>query len=289
MALQNSYNLSLRPTNSKTNKDYAATILPVATFDSCEGFWAAFSRCPRPDGTTTPVDTHLFKTGIQPIWEDEANRRGGKWIVRIPKGVAGHYWETIVLSIIGEQFDVGNEICGAVLSVRFSEDIIAIWNRHASNIDALHKIRDMLYKLLKLPDMVKIDYKPHDKSLHEIAPGRLAQLNGTQQRGGPVGHRGNERGGHHRGADQRNQGRFSRGPPRTNERRDRAQGSGMQRSPGRQNERRDERREQMGKPAVPGSVPRSPTRKQQRFDTTMAVDRGSDPPANTGAPEGRWR
>lgn len=258
MALQNSYNLSLRPTNSKTNKDYAATILPVATFDSCEGFWAAFSRCPRPDATTTPVDTHIFKTGIQPIWEDEANRRGGKWIVRIPKGIAGHYWETIVLSIIGEQFDVGNEICGAVLSVRFSEDIIAIWNRHASNIDALHKIRDMLYKLLKLPDMVKIDYKPHDKSLHEIAPGRLAKLNGTQ-RGAPVGHRGNERGGHHRGADQRNQGRFSRGPPRNNERRDRAQGGGMQRSPGRQNERRDERRQQ------------------------------PDPPANTGAPEGRWR
>ena len=64
--------------------------------------------------------SHLFKTGIQPIWEDEANRRGGKWIVRIPKGLAGYYWERVVLSIIGEQFDVGNEICGAVLSVRFN-------------------------------------------------------------------------------------------------------------------------------------------------------------------------
>ena len=184
--LQNSYQLSIRPTKAKSD-NYASSILPVATFDSCEGFWAAFSRCPRPNTSSAnpssnPVDTHLFKTGIQPIWEDEANRRGGKWIVRIPKGLAGYYWERVVLSIIGEQFDVGNEICGAVLSVRFNEDIIAIWNRHASNVDALHKIRDMLYRILKLPHMVQLDYKPHDKSLHEIAPAHLAQLNNGTRR-----------------------------------------------------------------------------------------------------------
>ena len=35
------------------------------------------------------------------------------------------------MAIIGEQYDVGNEICGAVLSIRFQEDIISIWNRNA--------------------------------------------------------------------------------------------------------------------------------------------------------------
>lgn len=46
-----------------------------------------------------------------------------------------------VLAIIGEQFDVGNEICGAVVSVRSSEDIISVWNRNADNGDALNKIQ----------------------------------------------------------------------------------------------------------------------------------------------------
>ena len=35
-------------------------------------------------------------------------------MIRLKKGLASHYWEEIVLAIIGEQFDVGNEICGAV-------------------------------------------------------------------------------------------------------------------------------------------------------------------------------
>jgi hypothetical protein len=39
---------------------------------------------------------------------------GGKWMVKLKKGLASSYWEEIVLAMIGEQFDVGNEICGAV-------------------------------------------------------------------------------------------------------------------------------------------------------------------------------
>ena len=46
-----------------------------------------------------------------------------------------------LLSIIGEQFDVGNEICGAVVSLRQSEDILSVWNRNADNLDAVNKIR----------------------------------------------------------------------------------------------------------------------------------------------------
>lgn len=38
-----------------------------------------------------------------------------------------------LLAIIGEQFIVGNEICGAVISVRGNEDIISLWNRTAND------------------------------------------------------------------------------------------------------------------------------------------------------------
>ena len=39
--------------------------------------------------------------------------------MRLKKGLASRAWENLVLAIIGEQFDVGNEICGAVVSVRY--------------------------------------------------------------------------------------------------------------------------------------------------------------------------
>jgi translation initiation factor 4E len=37
------------------------------------------------------------------------------------------------LALIGEQFDHGDEICGAVVSVRARQEKIAIWTKNASN------------------------------------------------------------------------------------------------------------------------------------------------------------
>ena len=51
------------------------------------------------------------------------------------------YWEELLFAIIGEQFDVGHEICGAVVSIRADNDIISVWNKSADNPDATNKIR----------------------------------------------------------------------------------------------------------------------------------------------------
>lgn len=51
--------------------------------------------------------------------KDEANQRGGKWIVRLRKGLVSRCWENLVMAMLGEQFMVGEEICGAVVSIRF--------------------------------------------------------------------------------------------------------------------------------------------------------------------------
>ena len=61
--------------------------------------------------------------------------------MRLKKGLASVLWEEIVLSVIGEQFDVGHEICGAVMSVWHNEDIISVWNKTADNVEATSKIR----------------------------------------------------------------------------------------------------------------------------------------------------
>lgn len=95
----------------------------------------------RPNDFKTTTDYHLFKDGVKPTWEDPQNKNGGKWMVRLKKGLASRLWEEVVLAIIGEQFDVGHEICGAVCSVRNNEDIISVWNKTADNEEATSKIR----------------------------------------------------------------------------------------------------------------------------------------------------
>ena len=37
------------------------------------------------------------------------------------------------MALIGEQFEYGDEICGAVLSLRGMQDTIAIWTKDATN------------------------------------------------------------------------------------------------------------------------------------------------------------
>ena len=65
------------------------------------------------------------------MWEDEENKRGGKWIMRLKKGIADRYWEDLLLALIGDQFaEAGEEVCGAVVSVRSGEDVFSIWTKN---------------------------------------------------------------------------------------------------------------------------------------------------------------
>jgi len=44
-------------------------------------------------------------------------------ILRLRKGLASRCWENLVLAMLGEQFMVGEEICGAVVSIRYQVSI----------------------------------------------------------------------------------------------------------------------------------------------------------------------
>lgn len=107
------------PTNSNSNINYDANLRLVGTFNSVEKFWSYYAHMSKPHDLVGHADIHLFKDGIRPLWEDDANKNGGKWIVRLKKGLANRCWENLILAILGEQFMVGDEICGAVVSVRF--------------------------------------------------------------------------------------------------------------------------------------------------------------------------
>ncbi|KAF1332177.1 Eukaryotic initiation factor 4e, partial [Globisporangium splendens] len=163
-----------------------------------QGFWRIYNHLMRPNDLPNTMDYHLFKTGIKPMWEDGANRRGGKWMVRLRKGIASRYWEDLVLAIVGEQFDVGNEICGAVISVRYNEDIISLWNRNADNNEALYRIRDTMRKVLNLPQFIALEYKRHDASLTDNSSFRNTTLWRSDSKTGGDGNTGGQNAGEQR-------------------------------------------------------------------------------------------
>lgn len=118
-----------RPPTPK-HSDYEKSTIAIASISTVEAFWTVYSHMKRPSLLPSVSDYHIFKKGIRPVWEDEANKKGGKWIVRLKKGVADRYWEDLLLAMIGDQFaEAGDEVCGAVLSVRGGEDVLSVWTR----------------------------------------------------------------------------------------------------------------------------------------------------------------
>ncbi|XP_064878112.1 eukaryotic translation initiation factor 4E type 2-like [Oncorhynchus nerka] len=108
--------------------------------------------------------------------KDEANKNGGKWIIRLRKGLASRFWENIILAMLGEQFMVGEEICGVVVSIRFQEDILSIWNKTASDQVTTSRIRDTLRRVLNLPPNTIMEYKTHNDSLKDNSSFRNTKI-----------------------------------------------------------------------------------------------------------------
>lgn len=118
-----------------------------------EDFWSTYNYMVRPNDLPNTTDYHLFRSGIKPTWEDSNNSRGGKFILRLRKGLASNYFENLIFAIIGETLAPGHEedVCGVVMSVRLSEDILSVWNRESNNRDARDKIGEGIRKVLQLP------------------------------------------------------------------------------------------------------------------------------------------
>ncbi|GBP65635.1 Eukaryotic translation initiation factor 4E type 2 [Eumeta japonica] len=140
---------------------YGQALRLVGRVSSVEQWWGLYCHLARPAELPPLSDLHLFKVGIKPMWEDPANVNGGKWVVRLRKGQTGRAWEDLCMAMLGEQFMVGPELCGVVLSVRFQEDYLAVWHRTASDAAVVARVRDTLRRVLQLSSTVPLEYKAH--------------------------------------------------------------------------------------------------------------------------------
>lgn len=121
----------------------------VITFDSVEEFWGLYNNIVPPSQLPQKANYYLFKEGIIPAWEDEANKNGGKWSIQLPRdknrNVVDKMWLYTMLAAIGETFDPlltsgeGGDapqslITGVIVSTRPQFYRISIWTRTAPTL-----------------------------------------------------------------------------------------------------------------------------------------------------------
>ncbi|XP_062443296.1 eukaryotic translation initiation factor 4E type 1B isoform X1 [Rhea pennata] len=67
------------------SKMWQANLRLVTKFSTVEDFWALYSHIQLASKLTSGCDYSLFKDGIEPMWEDNRNKRGGRWLITLAK------------------------------------------------------------------------------------------------------------------------------------------------------------------------------------------------------------
>lgn len=157
----------LRRGAGSREENYGSSIREIASFATVEHFWAVYNHLQRPNHLSPPTDLFLFRHGIQPMWEDEANSAGGRLLLRIRKTVSARAFEDLALCLIGEQFDSPEAVCGIACAVRFQDDVLAIWLRSSDNQGVIHSVGNTAKRALDLsPSSIVRDweFKAHNRS-----------------------------------------------------------------------------------------------------------------------------
>ncbi|PHU21202.1 Eukaryotic translation initiation factor isoform 4E-2 [Capsicum chinense] len=149
----------------KQGAAWGSSLKKAYTFDTVEEFWSLYDQIFKPSKLTVNADFHLFKTGIEPKWEDPECANGGKWTVTSSrKANLETMWLETLMALVGEQFDDSEDICGVVASVRRSQDKLSLWTKTATNEAAQMGIGR---KWKEIIDTEKISYSFHDDSKRE--------------------------------------------------------------------------------------------------------------------------
>lgn len=116
--------------------NYAEHLREVASFDTIEDFWALFNNLMQPSELAVGNTYNLFKSGIEPKWEDVQNEAGGEWRLHnrgSRKTKLDELWINTVLTVIGEGFspEESDDIAGIVVNIKKGTDRIAIWTKTA--------------------------------------------------------------------------------------------------------------------------------------------------------------
>jgi len=141
----------------------------IASFDTVEDFWSLYNHIKLASELRMGCDYSLFKTGIKPMWEDNRNKLGGRWLINLDKKQRANdldrFWLDIILCLIGEAFENSEDVCGAVVNIRAKGDKIGVWTSNATNQEAVMEIGRKLKERLRIKTKDMIGYQAHKDTI----------------------------------------------------------------------------------------------------------------------------
>ena len=152
--------INQQPGKTLDKKEYENQVKKIAEFDTIEDFWSIFQHLRKPDSCRPGIEFQMFKNPIMPMWEDEYNKNGGKFSIKLRKDYTTIIWEEMIFALIGGVLpkEVKDELNGIVVSSRKEFNVLQIWFRnYNSNITA--DIEQCIRDLLQIPNEVDLEIK----------------------------------------------------------------------------------------------------------------------------------
>eukprot|EP01025_Chloroclados_australasicus_P044621 TRINITY_DN4849_c0_g1_i1.p1 TRINITY_DN4849_c0_g1~~TRINITY_DN4849_c0_g1_i1.p1 ORF type:complete len:238 (-),score=36.49 TRINITY_DN4849_c0_g1_i1:326-1039(-) len=155
----------------KNDKNWQDSMQQLCTIGCVEDFWRLFNNVIAPGSLKPRADLYFFKENVKPDWEEPVNQDGGCWSLLVPKSseskvLLDRWWMNMLMEVVGEQFDHGEEICGVCCHIRRGSenmknpDRIALWTQNAHSQTKQMVIGRHMKKVLEI-DHEKIGYQSH--------------------------------------------------------------------------------------------------------------------------------
>jgi len=115
----------------------------ICTIHTAEDFWCLVKYFVPPSKLGKGCDYSLFREGVIPMWEDPANKDGGRWMFLLKsadKDYLDQCWIDLCLMLISESCFRSDQIRGIVISNRHKFCKLSIWTADRKNTTAIQDI-----------------------------------------------------------------------------------------------------------------------------------------------------
>jgi translation initiation factor 4E len=140
--------------------EFEDNLKEIGSFGTAEEFWGIYQHMKRPSSLPRGCEFFLFRKGVKPLWEDEANQGGGRCFISVKKNQPNNkLWEDLLIStlMLNKDFDLIN---GVVLNVRTYEVFISIWTKPIDD-EGIAKVKAWMRTGMELSPDIQIEYRKH--------------------------------------------------------------------------------------------------------------------------------
>lgn len=142
-------------------QNWEDNLVELSNFNTVEDYWCLYHHMKVPSELRLGQDYMIFKKGIQPMWEDPQNKKGGRWLImldRLTNAQMDAIWADTVLILIGATLACSDDISGVVVNVR-DKNKISVWMK-TNDPESVLEVGRKLRKQFKIP--YKFNYYKHN-------------------------------------------------------------------------------------------------------------------------------